>query len=98
MTKKLTPTTMKGQNNERPTNEVPFVGTTINSLTNEEIRTWYNTYNYLIDITEKPKQNIFVSQTQALLIHRSLLQSKLAFVKALYIDEDKWNNLLSPLQ
>ena len=33
---------MKGQNNERPTNEVPFVGTTINSLTNEEIRTWYN--------------------------------------------------------
>ena len=41
---------------ETKPNEVPFVGKIINSMTNEEIRTWYNTYNYLIDLTGKPKK------------------------------------------
>ena len=83
---------------ETTPNEVLFVGKIINSMTNEEIRTWYNTYDYLIDLTEKPKKNIFVNQSQALLIHKSLLQSKLAFVKAVYKETDKWNNLVSSLQ
>ena len=54
-------------------------------------------YNYLIDLTQNPKENIHISEKLALEVHKCILQSKMAFVKALYNNEEKWISLTSSL-
>ena len=74
-----------------------FVGKTINNLTWDELMLLYRMYNYLIQITEEPPKNVYLSYNQAILLHRMFISTKQSLVKSINQQPKKMNDFISTI-
>ena len=72
-----------------------IIDNTVGQLEINELMLLYRIHNYLIQITERPPQSIFITNEQAKSLHLMFLQTKQALVKCIYKDSNKMEILLS---
>ena len=74
-----------------------FIHTLTKDMEKDELHFLYLVYNFLILVTENPQKNIFLTDDEAKLIHQSFIKSKQVFVKEIYKNQDRMNDLIQTI-